>query len=56
MHLEVDRLLRNAHREAGALLDAHGELVRAIAEALLEQENLSRAEIAAIVRTSTVPL
>jgi len=49
VHLEVDRLLRDAHQEAGAVLQAHADLVRAIAEALLDHENLSRADIAAIV-------
>ena len=56
VHLEVDRLLRDAHQEAGALLQAHADLVRAIAEGLLDLENLSRADIAAIVdaqRTSS---
>jgi cell division protease FtsH len=56
VHLEVDRLLRDAHQEAAALLDAHADLVRAIAEALLDQESLSRADLAAIVdaqRTSS---
>jgi cell division protease FtsH len=51
VHLEVDRLLRDAHHEAAALLDTHADLVRAIAEALLEHENLSRTDLAAIVDT-----
>jgi cell division protease FtsH len=49
VHLEVDRLLRAAHEEAGALLSAHAGLVRAVAEALLEHEDLSRADLAALV-------
>ncbi len=55
VHLEVDRLLREAHHEAAALLRAHADLVRAIAEALLEHENLSRADITAIADARRTP-
>ena len=49
VHLEVDRLLRDAHHQAADLLLEHRDLVRAIAEALLDRENLSRADITALV-------
>jgi cell division protease FtsH len=39
-HREIDRLIRDAHARAGALLAEHGELLRALVAALLDEETL----------------
>ena len=53
---EVDRLLENAHTDARRLLDKHQEYLRAIAEALLERETLSSADLAALPGAPTQTL
>ncbi len=47
---EIHRICTNAYREARALLEAHQDILKAMAEALVERETLDAHEIDALIR------
>ncbi|MGZ4613532.1 MAG: AAA family ATPase, partial [Kineosporiaceae bacterium] len=47
-HREIDKLIREAHGRAVALLEDHRELLRALADALLDEETLDSSRIRAV--------
>ena len=47
-HREIDKLIRQAHGRAVALLEDHRELLRALADALLDEETLDSSRIRAV--------
>ena len=47
-HREIDKLIREAHRRAVAVLEDHRELLRALADALLDEETLDSSRIRAV--------
>ena len=49
VHRVADQLLRDAHRDAYALLSAHQAQLRAVAEKLLDEENLTLAQVRATI-------
>ena len=52
---EVKRILDEAHQRAHAVLAEHGDLLEAIAQALLERETLDASEILILDRGETLP-
>ena len=52
---EVSRVITEAYNRAKATLIEHGDLLHAVAEALLERETLTREDIAILVRGDKLP-